>query len=375
MNRIYLDHAATSPLLPEVREAMLPWLHGGYGNPSSQHKEGREARAALDEAREKFAEAVGAQFSEVVFTSGATESANLALIGLALAYQGPRKIILLSSAEHKAVLETQPVLERLGFQVTFLPVNRYAQIETETLRKALSDDVLLVAAMHTNNEFGSVNSVSELAEITHKHGSYFVCDAVQTSFVQARADLSQADLTIFSGHKHGGPKGVGALLVKTGIPVAPLIAGGEQERERRGGTEALPLIIGFGVAAELDRQPSLEPALAFREAISDFAKLTCPESVPKIVHCRVPGISAESLLLRLDREGIAASSGAACSSGSIEPSHVMLAAGYTVQEAKEALRFSFGPQITMSDAQEAALRLRHTMDIVSSTISRTVGAD
>lgn len=359
--RIYLDYAATTPLRPEAREAMEPWLAGGYGNPSSQHAEGRAAKAALDLAREHICEATGAEFAEVIFTSGATEAMNLALVGLALANESRRNRILFSAAEHHAVLHTAPLLSRLGYRVELLEVDAEAKLHPETLQAALGDDVLAVAAMHTNNEFGTVNPVLELQALVHEAGGLFVCDVVQVAPQKLKADLSDLDIRVMSAHKFGGPKGAGALLVKNGIKVKPLVAGGEQERERRGGTENVAGFVGMGVAVGLTQEPDPGALETFVAELPDVFVPTTKASHPKILHGRVPGLDAETVLIKLDRLGVAASSGAACSSGSVEPSHVLLAAGYGPQEAKEGLRFSFGPGVTPQLAKEAGSRVREAL--------------
>ncbi len=357
--RVYLDFAATTPLHPEVRAAMEPWLAAGHGNPSSQHAEGRAAKAALDEARERVAQIAGAEFAEVIFTSGATEAANLALLGLALANQDPnRNRILLSSAEHQAVLGPIKLLKRLGYRVELLEVDREARLQPETLQAAIGADVLLVAAMETNNELGSRNHIPSLAQVARAYGAKLVVDAVQTFLAELAARTGEADLVILSAHKHGGPKGVGALIARAGIKLEPLIAGGEQERERRAGTENVAGIVGFGLAATLTHSPITGALQAFKAELPDaFVPSLTTETSDRILHGRVPGLDAETVLIRLDREGIAASSGAACSSGSVEPSHVLLAAGYSAMEAKEGLRFSFGPGLSPEKAKAAGQRV------------------
>jgi len=357
LNRIYLDHAATSPLLPAARDAMAKWAGEG-ANPSSLHAEGRLAKQALDEARETVADALGCLFAEVVFTSSGTEAANLAIVGSALANEDQRRQrVLFSAAEHHAVLETAPLLTRLGYEVQILPVDRYAAVRLDALEDALGDDVLLVAAMHANNEVGTFNPISQIVEMAHRCGALVFCDAVQTF-----SRDTGADLVAVSAHKIGGPRGVGALTVRAGVKLKPTIAGGGQERELRGGTENVAGIAGF--AAAVANQPPDRRQLvrdAFRRALSEPAEWTTldgPHAVlPGHAHLRAKGCSAESMLIVLDRMGVSASSGAACSSGSIEPSHVLLACGYSESEAREALRFTFGKSTTIEEAEEAAVRV------------------
>ena len=356
VKRVYLDHAATTPLLPAAREAMLPWLEAG--NPSTLYAEGRHARQAIDKARETLAQAFECEFAEVVFTSGGTESAALAILGAALAADGTRTRVLISAAEHHCVLNTRPALESLGFQVEFIPVDREARVEPDSVRSLLSEDVLLVCAMQGNNEVGSISNVAEIAVAAHEHGALLFCDCVQT-FMKERAGETQADMISVSGHKIGGPKGAGALFVRAGTRLKAVIAGGGQERELRGGTENVAAIAGFGAAVgALATDDSLQE---LRDSFS--AHLTSLGAVPTVkegkrlaghVHVRFPGISAETLLIVLDRTGIAAGSGAACSSGSIEPSHVLLACGYSLAEAKEGVRFTLGRGTNQEDLEWAA---------------------
>lgn len=358
--RIYLDHAATTPLRPEVREAMLPWLDHG-GNPSSLHAEGRRARAAIDVAREQVAGRLGCEFAEVVFTSGGTEACNLALIGRALANEDPkRNRILISAAEHACVWAAAPILRRLGYTIESIPVDRYARpfVEEAPPPPTLSDDVLLVSAMAANNELGTLSPVGEIAGATRAVGATYFCDAVQ------KPGPTDADLIALTGHKMGGPRGVGVLVVRAGTRIAPLVAGGNQERERRGGTEDTAAIVGIGAAFSLNA-PCFEPIRgAFLEGLTGliFGLGTPEEALSSHAHLRFRATDAETLLLALDRAGVAASAGAACASGSLEPSHVLLACGWTPEEAKEGVRFTFGWNSTVEEAREAANRV---VDVVT----------
>lgn len=313
---------------------MEPWLDAG--NASSQHEAGRKARAAIDAAREKVARAMGREFAEVVFTSGGTEATVLAIVGGALGNPG-RKRVLFPAAEHHCVLHTEPLLRRLGYSVEILPVDRFGWAHPQ----AIGEDVALVSVMHANNETGVVNDVAGWQEVCQEAGAVFHTDAVQTF---ERLPFPEAELVSVSAHKVGGPKGAGALAVRSGVGLVSLAAGGGQERERRGGTENVAAIVGFGAIADALSVP-YEGATAFRTRLAKSnAILTIPSEVPclpGIVHVRFPGVIADTLLVRLDRMGIAASAGAACSSGSLEPSHVLLAMGATTEEAKEGVRFSF----------------------------------
>ncbi len=378
--RIYLDHAATTPLCAEARDAMAPWLDREFGNPSSLYEEGRRAKEAIDAAREVVSSALGCLFGEVVFTSSGTEAANLALIGGAVAHKGDRRRVLLSAAEHHCVVNTRPMLERLGCSVELIPVDEFARPDSSPLNRAIGDDVLLVAAMHANNELGTVTDVSVVAEIAHESGALFLCDAVQTfpwlgDERWTVNDLS-ADLLCISAHKIGGPKGVGALYIKSGTDVSALALGGGQEREMRAGTENVAAIVGFAAAvrASLDDpgQGSRKTRArnAFRRALieQETPKLhLIPEDIevlPGHFHVRFEGVSAESLLILLDRMGVSASAGAACSSGSIEPSHVLLACGWG-ESAGEGVRFTFGASTTEEVAIEAAARVAEASQSIS----------
>jgi cysteine desulfurase len=348
VNRIYLDHAATTPLRSEVREAMLPWIDHG-GNPSSLHSEGRRARAAIDEAREKVARRMGCDFAEVVFTSGGTEACNLAIVGHALANETTRFRILISAAEHACVWAAAPLVRRLGYLVESVSVDALAR----PILPPLDDDVLMVVAMAANNELGTVSHVDEIATAACTAGATYFCDAVQAP------DRTAGDLMAIAGHKIGGPRGVGALVVRAGTKLSPFVAGGAQERERRGGTEDVAAIVGLGAACSLgpiDPRPARD---AFLDALAPnvIESVQRSETLSSHAHVRFPGVEAETLLLALDRAGIAASAGAACASGSLEPSHVLLACGWGLKEAKEGVRFTFGWTSTVQQAVEAAERI------------------
>lgn len=367
--RIYLDHAATTPVDPEVLAAMEPWLGSEFGNPSSLYEEGRRARQAIDEAREVVSRSLGCLFGEVVFTSSGTEAANLGILGPALANpDSRRRRILMGAAEHHCVLHTRPLLERLGYTVEVLPVDRSARIRLDELDLRLRDDVFMVAAMHANNEVGTIQDVAAIAEMTHRVGALLFVDAVQT-YLTACAPVTNAglgaDYLSIAGHKFHGPKGIGALYAKAGAPLNPVTVGGGQEREVRAGTENTAAIIGLAAAIrvsnpEEDDQAKHTARDAFLNRLAAGAGAAWVGTVPPEgvlsghAHLRFPGASAESLLILLDRLGLSASSGAACSSGSLEPSHVLLACGYTQVEAAEGLRFTFGRHSTVSEAQLAA---------------------
>jgi cysteine desulfurase len=375
-DRIYLDHAATTPLLPQAREAMLPWLD--CGNPSSLYAEGRAAKAAIDQAREIVSAALGCEFGEVLFTSGGTEAANTALLGAAVANEDKgRNKICISAAEHHCVLGVAPALQKLGYSVEMLPVNSEA---LAALKQPLDPSTLLVAVMHANNELGTINQMADILPATKEAGALLFVDAVQTfghqlptPLLDAMPSAERPDLLSVSAHKIGGPKGVGALFIRAGTKLKPLISGGGQEREMRGGTENVAAIVGFAAAIQHWRVDSgrLAQTRDIFETLLQGAgavpTVTRAERLPGHCHVRFPGIDAETLLIGLDLAGVAASSGAACSSGSVEPSHVLLACGYDERQAKEGLRFTFGPDSTPEEAQEAARRIAA---VVTSIMSR-----
>lgn len=375
LTRIYLDAAATTPLCEPAREAMLPWL-GPAANASSLHAEGRAARAEIDRAREVVADAFGCLFGEVIFTSSGTEAANLAMVGTALGNEdSARRRVLIGAAEHHCVLHTAPLLRRIGYDVTLVPVTREGLVEVEALAPTLGDDVLLVSVMHVNNELGTINPVSELATCAKRAGALFHTDAVQSFPFQPRQGEWDVDLVSVSGHKLNGPTGVGALMIRSGVKVQPLMVGGGQEREIRAGTESVASIVGFAAAVNhaRERRSLLSHRASVRDAFRDV--LTANGFVPSMttapcsgghLHGRFPGLDAETVLIRLDRAGISASSGAACSSGSLESSHVLIACGYGATEAAEGLRFTFGLEANLEEAMEAAHRVvRATHEIVS----------
>lgn len=367
--RIYLDHAATTPVDPQVLAAMEPWMGSEFGNPSSLYAEGRKAKEAIDEAREVVSRSLGCLFGEVVFTSSGTEAANLGILGPALANPDPRRRrILMGAAEHHCVLHTRPLLERLGYAIELLPVDRSARIRLDELDSRLHDDVFMVAAMHANNEVGTIQDVAAISDKAHGAGALVFVDAVQT-YLTACAPVSVdglgADYLAVSGHKIYGPKGVGALFAMAGAPLSPVAVGGGQEREVRSGTENTASIVGLAAAVryaspESDDQAKQLARDAFLDRLAEGDGPPWLATVPPNgvlsghAHLRFPGASAESLLILLDRLGVSASSGAACSSGSLEPSHVLLACGYSSSEASEGLRFTFGRHSTAPQAVYAA---------------------
>ena len=351
--QIYLDHAATSPLREEALEAMLPYLQDKYGNPSSLHSPGREARAAVALAREKTALALGAGPDEIFFTSGGTEANNIAIKGTARR-QKKKGHLITSSIEHHAVLDVCKELADEGFKVTFLPVDRYGMVDLETIKRALTPETFLISIMTANNEVGTIEPVAAIGALARERGIIFHTDAVQAvGQIPLNVREMDIDLLSLSAHKFNGPKGVGALYVRKNIPVAPLYRGGGQERKLRPGTENVAGIVGLARALELATE-EMPRKIGHLQALRDrlIEGLLGMGDVVLNGHpsARLPGnvnvsfnyIEGEALLLGLDLEGIAASSGSACTSGSLEPSHVLLAMGLEHQIARGSLRLTLG---------------------------------
>ena len=356
VQRIYLDHNATTPLLPAVIDRMTAVLREEFGNPSSVHHFGQQAKAAVDDARSEVAELIGADPSEVLFTSGGTEGDNIAIRGAAEALEATgRKHLVASAIEHEAVLNTLKALARRGWQTTLLPVDQSGIVSPAALREALTDKTVLVSVMHANNEIGTIQPVAELARLAHERGALFHTDAVQSAGkIPVNAKALGVDMLSVSAHKFYGPKGVGALWIRRGLRVLPLLTGGRQERSRRAGTENVPGIVGMGVAAsvaarKLENEGSRLASLRDRleagilRAVPGTAVNGSPDhSVPNTTNISFDRIEAESLLIALDLEGVAVSTGSACSSGTLEPSHVLKAMGFNAHRTQNSIRFSLG---------------------------------
>ena len=367
---IYLDHAATTPVDPAVLEAMLPYLREVYGNPSSVYGPGRDARAAIDAARDTIAAAMGCQARELIFTPGGSESDNLAIRGVALRNRERGNHIVCSQVEHHAVLHTCQDLERAGYDVTYLSVDALGSVDPEDLRAVLRPETVLVSIMIGNNEVGTIQPVRELAAITHAHSTaYFHTDAVQAfGKMPVNVDEIGADLLTISAHKINGPKGIGALYVRMGTRIQPLITGGGHERNRRAGTENVAGIAGLAEAVRLAVQNRERDSTAMRSArdrLIDGIGISIPdarltghptERLPHHASFIIPGVAGDALLMRLDRAGVYASSGSACTSGSLEPSHVLLAMGISPADALTSLRLTVGKGTTAADV-DAALAL------------------
>lgn len=362
MKRIYLDYAATTPTYPDVLQAMLPYFNESYGNPSTIYSYGQEAKREVEKARSKVAGLVGARAEEIVFTSGGTEADNTAIIGITRANESKGDHIITSAIEHHAVLETCEFLEKQGKTITCIPVDKYGLVDPDDIRKAITDRTILITVMHANNEVGTVQPIETISKIAREAGVYFHTDAVQTvGHIPVDVNELGVDLLSMSAHKLYGPKGVGALYVRKGVKISPYLHGGGQERGRRSGTENVPGIVGFGKAAELalpeisdeeQRLTNLRDKLVsgILERI-DHAQLNGhpQRRLPGNVNLTIEFVEGESMLLNLDMEGICASTGSACSSGSLEASHVLLAIGLKHEQAHGSLRFTSGKWTTGDD--------------------------
>lgn len=368
--RVYLDYNATTPVAPAVLEAMLPFLGENFGNAGSVHTPGQRARAAVDAARESVAELIGAKPSEIVFTSGGTEADNLALFGSVAASAKPRKHVITTAIEHHAILHTCEELERQGIDVTVVPVSQSKEsqgiVDPEVIRRALRPETILISVMHANNELGVIQPIEDIGRVAAEAGIRFHCDAVQSAGkVPLDVNRLGVDLLSISAHKFCGPKGVGALYVRSGVPLAPRFFGGHAERDRRPGTENVPGIVGIGKASELARNLLAEDSArigALRDRLEAALLERIPAAqvngdrthrVPNTTNMSFSGAGGEALLIALDLQGIACSTGAACSSGSTEPSHVLLAAGLSRDDARSSLRFSLGRPTTAQEIDYA----------------------
>ena len=373
MQRIYLDYNATTPLRPEVQDAMMPYLTDAFGNGSSIHAYGREARNAIDTAREQVAELIGAKSpSEIVFTGSGTEADNHAIKGITELQKnrGEGNHIITSSVEHHAVLHTCQYLEQRGFEVTYLPVDRYGRIDIEQLRNAVRETTILISIMHVNNENGTIQPLEEICQVAREQEIMVHTDAVQ-SIGKLDVDVQEmgVNLLSLSGHKIYAPKGIGVLYIRRGTRLANLVHGGSHERNRRAGSENVPAIVGLGVAAELAKQDQEaysqhlnKLTTQLREGLNTHIDRLHYNGHPE--HC-APGtlnvsfesVEGESLILRLDMEGICVSTGSACTSGSMEPSHVLAALGLPPRLAQGTVRFSLGRNTTEEEIDTVIAKL------------------
>ncbi len=352
---IYMDNAATTKPRKEVIDKMLPFITENYGNPSSIYKIARENKNAVDEARDNIAKAINANTNEIYFTAGGSESDNWCLKGIADSYSGKGKHIITTAIEHHAILHACEYLESKGFEVTYLPVDEYGIISMEDLKNAIREDTILISVMFANNEIGSIQPIAEIGKLAHEKGIVFHTDAVQAlGHVPIDVEEMNIDLLSASGHKLYGPKGIGMLYIRKGIKIKPLIHGGAQERNRRAGTENVPGIVGFGEACrlaneELDKES--KRLIALRDKLINGILTAIPHSrlnghptkrLPGNVNISFEFIEGESMLLLLDMKGVCASSGSACTSGSLDPSHVLLAIGLPHEKAHGSLRLTLG---------------------------------
>ncbi len=373
--KIYADHAATTPCDKRVLEEMLPYFSDEFGNANSQHAFGRDAAKAVNDARETVADIIGCKPNEVYFTGGGTEADNWALKGVALHKRDRGNHVIISAIEHHAILTSAEWLEQNGFRVTKLPVDSTGMVRVEELERAIDDETTIVSVMYANNEVGTIQPIKELAEIAHKHGALFHTDAVQ-AIPYMNIDVKElgVDLLTISGHKFYGPKGVGVLYIRNGVKLDKLICGGGQERSQRGGTVNVPAVVGLARALELSRV-DLEKNNAYIASLRDRFEQRVEKEIPYIrqngnkLH-RVPSIAnysfefveGEGILMLLDFNGIAVSSGSACSSGSLDPSHVLLAMGVPIEVSHGSIRFSFGKHNTMEEVDYIADKLKETIE-------------
>ncbi len=362
MNKVYLDNAATTAVSPEVLEAMLPYFTQIFGNASSIHSTGRDAHRAVDAARKQVAAAIGALPQEIYFTAGGSESDNWAIKGAALARKDKGNHIITSSIEHHAVLHTCQWLEKQGFEVTYLPVDEYGRVRIEDVEKAITDKTILITIMAANNEIGTIEPIAEIGKLAKEKGILFHTDAVQAiGAIPMDVNAMNIDMLSMSGHKFHGPKGVGALYIRKGVKIGQYMHGGAQERNQRAGTENLAGIVGMGKAIELavqNLEANSRRMTALRDKLIEGILKEIPdvrlnghptERLPNNVNVSVRYIEGEALLLRLDLAGIAGSSGSACTSGSLDPSHVLLAIGLPHEIAHGSLRLSLGTDSTEED--------------------------
>ncbi|MEN3038663.1 MAG: cysteine desulfurase family protein [Candidatus Kryptonium sp.] len=392
MRKVYLDHSATTPVDPAVIEAMLPYFAEIFGNPSSVHQFGREAKVAIEEAREEIAEFINAERSEIIFTSGGTESDNFAILGVALAgFKKGKNHIITTQIEHHAVLDVCIYLQENGFEVTFLKVDSEGVVDPDDVRKAVTSRTCLISVMHVNNEIGTIQPIQEIGAIAREYDIPFHTDAVQ-SFGKIDIDVKKLNVDLLSGsaHKIYGPKGVGFLYVRDGIEIEKFHRGGSQEAGRRAGTESVPLIVGFGKAVQICKErmkSDYEHVSRLRERMikkikeffSEFNDevllLNSPfdKAIPYILNFSINSskidVDADALIYGLDLRGVAVSNGSACTSGSLKPSHVILALGRDERTALATVRFSFGRGNTSEEIDYAAEKF---LEIVKNFTERVI---
>jgi cysteine desulfurase len=365
MKQIYLDHAATTPMAQEVLEAMLPYFTERYGNPSSLHAFGQDAKEGIEQARQTIAEFIHANPDEIVFTGSGTESDNTVIKGVVHTLRAKGNHIVTSGIEHHAIHEPLHFLEQQGYQVTYLPVDATGLVDPDEVKRAITGKTILVSVMHANNEIGTIEPIAEIGRIAHEAGVLFHTDAVQTfGHVPIDVDVLGIDLLSASAHKLYGPKGVGLLYIRKGTRIAPLLHGGDQEKRRRASTQNVPGIVGFGKAVELaGAEIGTEAArqTVLRDALIEGLLGSIPDSrlnghprqrLPNNANVSIAFIEGEAMLLNLDMEGIAVSTGSACTSSSLEPSHVLTAIGLSHELAHGSLRFTLGRATTQEEIEQ-----------------------
>lgn len=371
---IYMDHSATSPVDPEVFEAMKPYFQEEFGNASTLYKLGRDSKRAMEDARAQIASTIGAEPKDVIFTSGGTESDNIAIKGTAYKLKNKGKHIITSNIEHPAVHETCKYLEKKGFEVTYIPVGTDGIVKVSDVESAIRDDTILITIMHANNEIGTIQPIAEIGKIAHEKGILFHTDAVQ-SVGKIPVDVNDlnVDMLSISSHKLYGPKGIGALYIKKGVRLEPIIHGGGHERGLRPGTENVPGIVGFGKACQLSEENLEEESARLTRLRNKLVDAVLEENekaylngdrekrLPGNANFRFTGIEGESLILHLDSKGIAASTGSACSSTKLEPSQVLMAIGLEEVEAHGSLRISMGRENTEEDVEHAIVAIKEVV--------------
>ena len=373
--RVYFDHAATTPCDKRVVEAMMPYFTNDFGNGGSQHIFGREAAKAIADARATIANIINCQPNELYFTASGTESDNWALKGAAFARKHKGNHVIISAIEHHAVLVSAEWLQKQGFKVTLLQPDQTGRINVSELEKHIDDQTILVSIMHANNEVGTINPIKELAKLAHDHGALFHTDCVQSiPYMQIDVKDLGADLVTFSAHKFYGPKGVGALYIRNGVKIDKLMCGGGQERSQRGGTSNTPAIVGMAKALEIsvaEMQQSNAHISQLRDHFVDRVLAEIPyvrfngnrdHRVPSVANFSFEFVEGEGILMFMDLAGIAVSSGSACSSGSLDPSHVLLAMGVPIEVSHGSIRFSFGKHNTMDEVNYAVDKLKVTIE-------------
>ena len=376
MKRIYLDYAATTPTHPEVIKTMLPYFTDAFGNPSSIHSYGQEAKDAMEKARNQVAALIGAKSDEIVFTGSGTEADNFAVKGVALAKQGKGNHVITSSIEHHAVLETCKFMEEQGFSVTYLPVDGYGMVDPNDVKKAITNRTILISIMHANNEVGTIEPIAEIGDIAREAEIYFHTDAVQTvGHIPVDVNKLHVNLLSLSGHKLFGPKGIGALYIRGGTRISSFMHGGSQERGRRASTENVPGIVGLGTAAKIAQQEmpeEVQKLTALRGRLIDGILKSIEHTqlnghpvmrLPNNVNVSISYVEGESILLNLDLAGIGASTGSACSSTDLSPSHVLVAMGLPHLQAHGSLRFTSGKWTTEEE-------IEHVLNVLPGIVSK-----